>query len=170
MTDTDPATHPVNPTDPADAGPDDRGHGDREQEDLTPRQLTAVPDVVCVSYLADTTILMVDAYPVPDHGAVVRHTETSLAGDGPLMAMTASRLGLRTAVIANDVGLDPAGRRLLTQLDRHGIDHTIRLRDGARTPTLTVITDNAGTRTWFAHLEPALALLDTVDLTPEAYS
>ncbi|WP_172387118.1 carbohydrate kinase family protein [Streptomyces sp. MNP-20] len=123
-------------------------------------------DLACFSYLAHAQILHVNRYPGPDQGAPVLSSRTSLAGDGPLTAMTAARLGLTACLIANQVGDDPAGRAALDQLRHAGVN---RLPSSgprpAATPNLTVITDSLGTRTWFADLTGAHASLAATDMT-----
>ena len=126
-------------------------------------------DLVCVSYLADAQVLHVDPDPLPNSGAVVDETAASIAGDGPLTAITAARLGLRTGLISNSVGTDPTGQRLRHWLDQIGVRHDVRAIAGTVTPHLTVIADG-GTRTWFAALQHAYADLLTVDLTPLRYA
>ncbi len=122
-------------------------------------------DLVCVSYLADTTVLKVETYPGANSGAAVRDVETSIAADGPIVALAAARLGLRTGLIANHVGRDAPGGRLVARLNDHGVQHTISLVSGTRTPHLTVVADQAGTRTWFADLAAALNTLATADVS-----
>lgn len=121
-------------------------------------------DLVCVSYLADAEVLLVESYPGANSGAVVDHIAASIAADGPLVAITAARLGLRVGLVANAVGTDPAGRRLLDCLDRLRIHHTIGAADDTATPRLTVVIDDADTRTWFASLQHAPAELRTANL------
>lgn len=121
-------------------------------------------DLVCLSYLADAQVMRVDTYPLPNSGAAVEATAASIAGDGPLTAITAAGLGLRTGLIGNDVGADHAGQRLLSWLDHFGVHHGVQAVADIATPHLTVITD-AGTRTWFAALKHAYADLLTADLT-----
>jgi sugar/nucleoside kinase (ribokinase family) len=122
--------------------------------------MTSPPlDLVCVSYLADTSIQHVADYPPANHGAIITATIDSIAADGPITALTASLLGLRVGLISNQIGADPEGQRLLATLDRARIRHTIEPPTSGTTPKLTVITDDAGTRTWFAWLDHAYAQL-----------
>src|SRR6266498_5610550 len=112
-------------------------------------------DLVCVSYLADTKLLRVAAYPPANGGAVVDHIATSIAADGPLTAIIAAQLGLRVGLVTNSVGADPAGRRLLDTLEQVGVRHSITTLPDTATPQLTVVVDESGTRTWFAALQHA---------------
>ncbi|WP_165949837.1 carbohydrate kinase family protein [Micromonospora sp. KC207] len=121
-------------------------------------------DLVCVSYLADAGIQHVTDYPAANHGAIITETFDSIAADGPITALTARLLGLRVGLISNQIGADPEGQRLLATLDRAHIQHTIDPDVSGTTPKLTVITDDAGTRTWFAWLDHAYAQLAVANL------
>lgn len=120
-------------------------------------------DLVCFSYLADAQVLHVDTYPPANSGTVVEQTSASIAGDGPLAAALASELGLRVGLIANPIGTDPAGHRVLAWLERARISHRIARADAIATPQLTVIAD-AGTRTWFASTQHVSADLLAAEL------
>jgi sugar/nucleoside kinase (ribokinase family) len=122
-------------------------------------------DLVCFSYLADAQVLHVGAYPRPNGGAVVIQVAASIAADGPLAAVTASRLGLRTALISNAIGDDPAGQRLHAWLHDTGVDYPERRGRTGITPQITVV-DDATTRTWFAALQHAYDELEHVSLDP----
>ncbi|WP_433358862.1 PfkB family carbohydrate kinase [Streptosporangium sp. CA-115845] len=122
-------------------------------------------DLACFSYLAGARLLAVDRYPAADTGTEVHSVTHSLAGDGPITAITASKLGLRTALSANHVGADTTGVALLSQLDAAGVHHRLSPRARTTTSELTVVTDLAGTRTWFAHLAQAYIGLADADLT-----
>lgn len=121
-------------------------------------------DVVFVSYLADAHVLRVPAYPRANHGAIITQTAGSVAADGPLAAAIGAGLGMRVGLIANPVGEDPAGRHLLDWLASAGIRHDIGTDPHSPTPQLTVVADDAGSRTWFANLQRAFDHLHTVDL------
>lgn len=121
-------------------------------------------DLVCVSYLADADIQHVTDYPAANHGAIITKTFDSIAADGPITALTARLLGHRVGLISNQIGADPEGQRLLATLDRAHIQHTIDPDVSGTTPKLTVITDDAGTRTWFAWLDHAYAQLAVANL------
>ncbi|MEV6985596.1 PfkB family carbohydrate kinase [Sphaerisporangium sp. NPDC051017] len=121
-------------------------------------------DLACFSYLAGARLLAVDRYPAADTGTEVHSVTHSLAGDGPITAMTGRALGLRTALVANHVGADVTGKAVLSRLDAAGVQHQLSLRAASITAELTVVTDRVGTRTWFAHLAPAYAGLAGADL------
>ncbi|WP_083448780.1 carbohydrate kinase family protein [Actinoplanes rectilineatus] len=120
-------------------------------------------DLVCFSYLAAANVLTVDAYPRANGGAVVTEIAASLAGDGPLTAVTAANLGLRTAIISNTVGGDPSGTLALAWLDEARVTHQLRPAFDKISPQLTIISDTR-TRTWFAALHDAYTGLAHVPL------
>ncbi|WP_061294119.1 carbohydrate kinase family protein [Herbidospora cretacea] len=127
--------------------------------------MTSIVDLACFSYLAAARLLTVDRYPAADTGAEVHDAHQSLAGDGPITAITAASQGLRVTLSGNDVGEDTVGLDLLAQLERYEVRHRISTRPETVTPNLTVITDRIGTRTWFAHLSSATADLLGADLS-----
>ncbi|MEU4243129.1 carbohydrate kinase family protein [Actinoplanes sp. NPDC026619] len=121
-------------------------------------------DLVCFSYLADAQVMRVDAYPRANGGAMVNEVVASIAGDGPLTAVTAAQLGLHTALISNDVGNDPTGDQLHSWLDATGVAHSRRRLAAGMTPQIAVV-DDTRTRTWFAALDHAFTGLERADLT-----
>ncbi|MFV2021676.1 carbohydrate kinase family protein [Micromonospora sp. LOL_023] len=125
-------------------------------------------DLACVSYLAAAQLLHVHAYPRANSGTVVNAIAASVAGDGPLTAVTAARAGLTVGLVTNRVGDDPAGHHLLAALTTAGVRHALHPDPDVPTPHLTVIADEDDTRTWFAALHHAYADLHHADLTPLA--
>ena len=124
-------------------------------------------DLACFGYLAYAQVVRVRAYPQANTGATVAEVIPSLAGDAPITALTATRLGHRTCLVANRVSLDPPGQAVLDTLDAAGVVHrSMPAAPGGGTPQLTIVTDEAGTRTWFAWLGAAVDQLISVDLTP----
>ncbi|MBJ3812349.1 carbohydrate kinase family protein [Streptomyces flavofungini] len=118
-----------------------------------------------MSYLAYARVLHVDRYPQADTGAVVRHSEMSLAADGPITASVAAGRGATTILLSNPVSDDGPGRDVLKALRVAGV-HQVPMHPAAETAHLTVIADRRGTRTWYAEPGPALHELDGLDLTP----
>lgn len=127
--------------------------------------MNGIADLACFSYLAAARLLTVDRYPAADTGTEVHDALQSLAGDGPITAVTAAGQGLLVTLSGNDVGEDAVGLDLLAQLERYGVRHRISAQPKAVTPNLTVITDRTGTRTWFAHLSSATTNLLGADLS-----
>jgi len=126
------------------------------------------PDLACFGYLAYAQVTAVTAYPAANTGAEVVQVFPSLAGDAPITAVTARRLGSTAHLISNRVSVDPAGQAVLDVLDSAAVTHHAvpSAAPGSGTPQLTIVTDEAGTRTWFAWLGTAVEQLATVDLTP----
>ncbi|MFE0680642.1 carbohydrate kinase family protein [Streptomyces sp. NPDC058961] len=123
-------------------------------------------DLACFSYLAHAQILHVPRYPAADHGTLVERSRTGLAADGPITACTAAALGLRTTLVANQVGDDPAGVSVTNQLRAAGVEVQASRHRPAVTPHLTVITDTFGTRSWFAELAQVHDSLHYADMSP----
>ncbi|MET8979403.1 PfkB family carbohydrate kinase [Streptomyces sp. NPDC004539] len=124
-------------------------------------------DLACFSYLAHAQVLHVTRYPDADQGTEVGWTFPSLAGDGPLVARACAQRGLHTVLVANQTGQDLTGQQIRQTLETAGVHH----RPGPgpapdHTPHLTVVTDDAGTRTWFADLTDAHTSLHLADTTP----
>lgn len=127
----------------------------------------APPDLACFGYLALAQVNIVAAYPPVNTGAVVYEIVPSLAGDAPLAASTARRLGSSVVLVSNRVGLDRAGQIVLDLLDTAYVTHGVSpATTGSGTPQLIVISDDEGNRTWFAWLGDAVSQLAAVDLSP----
>lgn len=125
-------------------------------------------DLSCFGYLAHAQVFAVTAYPPANSGAAATQLFSSLAGDAPITALTARRLGLAVCLVSNRVGFDPAGQVVLDVLNTVGIRHWATPPQASETSTaqVVVVTDEAGTRTWFAWLGPAVNRLAMTDLTP----
>jgi sugar/nucleoside kinase (ribokinase family) len=128
------------------------------------------PDLACFGYLAHAQVTAVRAYPAVNTGTEVVQVFPSLAGDAPITALTARRLGATVHLVSNRVGVDHAGQAVLDELDTATVSHHAvpSSAAGSGTPQLTIVTDDAGTRTWFAWLRDAVDQLTAVDLTPLA--
>lgn len=125
-------------------------------------------DLACFGYLAYAQVTTVAAYPAANSGAQVVQVSPSLAGDAPITALTARRLGPRVHLVSNRVSVDPPGQAVLDVLDTASVTHQAvpSAAPGLGTPQLTIVTDQAGTRTWFAWLGNAVDQLATIDLSP----
>ncbi|MFC0098273.1 hypothetical protein ACFFKH_12120 [Micromonospora marina] len=128
------------------------------------------PDLACFGYLAYAQVFSVTAYPAANSGTCVTQIIPSLAGDAPIAALTARQLGTHVSLVSNPVSLDPAGLTVLHTLDTIGVAHQAvpAAMSGPGTPQLTIVTDEAGTRTWYAWLGTATNHLNTADPTPLA--
>ena len=125
------------------------------------------PYLVCFGYLAHAQVTTVAAYPAANTGAQVAQVLPSLGGDAPVTAVTARRLGSTAHLISNRVSIDAAGQALLDVLDSAAVTHQAvpSAAPGSGTPQLTIVTDEAGTRTWFGWLGDTMEQLAAVDLT-----
>lgn len=94
----------------------------------------------------------------------------SLAADAPITALTARRLGATVHLVRNPGRVDPTGQAVLDAPDTATVSHHAvpGSAAGSGTPQLTIVTDAAGTRMWFAWLGEAVDQLIAVDLTPLA--
>lgn len=127
--------------------------------------MTAALDLVCFSYVADARVLKVERYPEPNGGAEVTEIIQSIAGDGPMVAAGAAALGLRTGLVGNHVGRDPAGQAVLDYLERHRVQHALQASESIRTPMVIVVSDQDGNRVWLAWLRHAHHALQDADTT-----
>jgi hypothetical protein len=75
-------------------------------------------DLICASYLAIGHVLRVASHPPRNGGAEVTERIVSTAGDGVVVALTGTALGMRAGLIANPVGIDPDGLAPLRHLAR----------------------------------------------------
>lgn len=125
-------------------------------------------DLACFGYLAHAQVATVATYPAANSGAEVVQVFPSLAADAPLTALTARRLGSSVHLVSNRVSVDPAGQAVLDMLDTARVTHQAvpTAVPGLGTPQLTIVTDDAGTRTWFAWLGNAVDQFAAVDLGP----
>lgn len=124
-------------------------------------------DLACFGYLAYAQVFGVAAYPAANSGTQVTQIIPSLAGDAPIAALTARQLGSHVSLVSNPVSLDPAGLAVLYTLDTIGVAHQAVpvAMSGPGTPQLTIVTDDEGTRTWFAWLGTAIDQLNDADPT-----
>lgn len=125
-------------------------------------------DLACFSYLACAQVLHVSAYPKADTGTAVVRSHISLAADGPIAATIAAQNGWDTVLVANPMGHDSNGQVVTKYLADSGVRLTAPLAVTVHSPQLTVITDQAGTRTWLADLHEASVVLRKADVSPLA--
>lgn len=127
-------------------------------------QAPAAPDldVSCFSYTAATRVLRLDRYPPWNEGSEIHAEETSIAGDGPLVAGFCSGLGLKAGLETNNVGADSEGDAIADFLARHRIAHNAT-RTAKRTPRALILTHPDGAREWLVDLQDARADLAACD-------
>jgi len=122
--------------------------------------------VGCFSYLASVHTLHIQQYPRINYGVEVLRSDRFLAGDGPLVAAFLTALGHPTSLTSNQVADDPAGREVLTRLNRWGITPTPSSVAVESTRVNIVICDTDGNRTWYSGLRGIAAELASLDLGP----
>jgi hypothetical protein len=127
-------------------------------------------DLACFGYLAYAQVFGVTAYPAANSGTQVTQIIPSLAGDAPIAALTARQLGSHVSLVSNPVQPRPSRTRRPAHPRHHRrVTSSCTRRDvRARHPQLTIVTDDAGTRTWFAWLAAAIDQLTDADPTPLA--
>lgn len=110
-------------------------------------------DLCCFSYVAPAQILRIEQYPRAGYGAEVLEIVKTIAADGPMVLLAASRLGLNVGLIGNQVGADTASRELVDVLTNENVSTTVSTSSNTTTAPLTLILDDLyGSRTWFSYL------------------
>jgi ribokinase len=93
----------------------------------------------------DVTVLL-EAFPAPETKTRALGFAVSGGGPVPTALVTLARLGARTALVSV-VGDDPAGRRVLGELRREGVDvSACAVRTGFATPASVVLVERGGRR------------------------
>lgn len=126
-------------------------------------------DLCCFGFLSAVRVLRVARYPVIDSGAEVDELFESIGADAALIALLAARFGLDTGFVTNPVGGDVPGRELLEILERERVRSTACIDFRAGTPQTVIVTDHAGSRTWFSFLpgvDTSLMEADAMSLGP----
>ena len=124
------------------------------------RELTGMADVVVAGQIARDLVLVVDGIPDPGSGAAVRERREQLGGKGANQAVALAQLGLRPALLGA-VGDDPAGRALLRQAERDGIDvSAVARRAGTASGLITDLVDRQGRWRYLEDLPPAVLLTE----------
>jgi sugar/nucleoside kinase (ribokinase family) len=126
------------------------------------------------SYLAATKTLHVRRMPAIDYGTEVLATHRFLAGDAPLTAGVLAVLGHRPTLFSNNIADDHRGGQIRAHLASWAVEHLPAPAPAALTRLNTVITDQAGNRTWYsglAGIEPEFAGISpaTFAAAPVAY-
>lgn len=122
-------------------------------------------DLSCFSYLSSARVLRVEEYPRLNNGAEITRVIDTLAADGPMVAIAASRLGLKVGLIANSLGEDETGRSIKNNLQGNAVTNSIDNLPGKKTPFIVVLSDLSGNREWFAYIKDAQEELTKVDLS-----
>lgn len=121
-------------------------------------------DMCCFSYVATSRLMKIAKYPSVGAGAEILSTSNTISADGPIVAIAASRLGLKSGLISNSVGIDESGKDFQDLLQQSQVTTNVKCSEGRRTPLTVVFSDDDGTRTWFSHLPGVADELLLVDL------
>jgi sugar/nucleoside kinase (ribokinase family) len=102
-------------------------------------------DLVCVGHLVYDIRDYVEAFPSPDRTVLLRRPpQISAGGSAANVTLNASRLGHSAGLVAN-VGDDPHGRFILSELAREGINTAhIKLMKRSRTALSIILIDPNG--------------------------
>ena len=102
-------------------------------------------DVICVGMaLVDSIIRGFDPTPVSASGYVAEFGSLNAGGEAVNEAVAAAKLGMKTGILCA-LGSDPAGRIVLDELERNGVDTACVVKAEA-TPVTTMFVNADGTR------------------------
>lgn len=105
------------------------------------------PDVVVLGDINVDVIFIVESLPRPGEVLGARSARVYHGGVGGNVATWLAKLGLRVALIGA-VGSDYAGREVLGELERLGVDVSrVRVVEGEATGFMVVLVDRSGERT-----------------------
>jgi sugar/nucleoside kinase (ribokinase family) len=110
--------------------------------------------------------MSVSKYPSAGSGAEILSTVSTLSADGPITAIVAAKLGLKVALVTNNMGDDIEGREALSRLRHNGLIITSRNSNDIKTAKTLVLCDSQNTRTWFSALPNVIQQLLEIDLSP----
>ena len=148
---------------PQPSGPgDNTASANSERIDAMTADNSGPFDLCCFSYTAPSEVLRLTAFPVWDGGSEIISSDLSFAGDGPLVAATASGLGLSVALETNDVGDDEGGQIVRSFLERTGVNHRLDVGN-SQTPRAFILAHPDGAREWLAQLQQAPSELAQTD-------
>lgn len=122
-------------------------------------------DLSCFSYLASARVLQIEKYPQLNSGAEVNGVIDTLSADGPMVAIAASRLGLKVGLVTNSLGEDEIGQTIKSSLQKNAVVNSIDSLKEKRTPFIIVLSDSGGNREWFAYIRDAQEELKNAELS-----
>jgi len=124
------------------------------------------PDYVGFGMLTPVAILVVDALPEHNTGALINAVTEFIFDDAAIVACLLRQWGVQSGLIGTAVGDDPRGREVARQLEEWGVLGEVRLSANITTPFEVDISDLTGARTYFWQRPPELLdTLDTADLS-----
>ncbi len=124
------------------------------------------PEYVGFGMLTPVAILVVEALPDHNTGALIQEINEFVFDDAAIVACLLRQWGVSTGIIGTAVGNDARGRALAKQLRDWDVQGEVRLLDEIVTPLEVDVSDRTGARTYFWKREPrVLNTLDTADLS-----
>ena len=126
--------------------------------------------VACFGYVSPGLVFAVEKYPEANSGAYVAAKHPFIGADCAMAARTLARWGVQSHLIANALGDDIVGQRVLEQLTGEGVRAHFALRHDVRTPEEVDVIDRAGTRTFFVDTTTVWNTLAEADLGPIQHS
>ena len=128
--------------------------------------VTQTPEVVGFGMLTPVAILVVDALPEHNTGALINAVTEFVFDDAAIVACLLRQWGVQSGLIGTALGDDPRGRQVARQLEEWGVLGEVRLSKDLTTPFEVDISDLTGARTYFWQRTPeVLNTLDTADLS-----
>jgi 5-dehydro-2-deoxygluconokinase len=128
--------------------------------------VTQTPEVVGFGMLTPVAILVVDALPEHNTGALINAVTEFVFDDAAIVACLLRQWGVQSGLIGTALGDDPRGRQVARQLEEWGVLGDVRLSKNLTTPFEVDISDLTGARTYFWQRTPeVLNTLDTADLS-----
>ena len=102
-------------------------------------------DLICIgTALVDSIIRGFRPEPVSASGYVAESCSLNAGGEAVNEAVAAAKLGMKTGILCA-LGKDPAGRIVLDELERNGVD-TVFVVKAEATPVTTMFVRDDGTR------------------------
>jgi sugar/nucleoside kinase (ribokinase family) len=124
------------------------------------------PDYIGFGMLTPVAILVVDALPEHNTGALVEAVTEFVFDDAAIVACLLRQWGVSSGMIGTAVGDDARGHSLARQLAEWGVQGEVRFTNAFKTPLEVDVSDRTGARTYFWQRPPEiLATLDTADLS-----
>jgi len=128
---------------------------------------TTRPVYVGFGMLTPVAIMVVEALPEHNTGALVKEVSEFVFDDAAIIACLLRQWDVPTAMIGTALGDDARGHLLARQLEEWGVQGEVRHFREIKTPWEVDVSDETGARTYFWERSPkVLDTLDTADLSP----
>ena len=106
------------------------------------------PEVVCVGIVSPAEVYTVDRMPEWNTGAPWSGRADFISEDAAIVATSLKQWGLNVGLVANRLGDDPSGHKVVDKLMTLGITGHFELDPALRTPYEIVFSDTSGGRTF----------------------